>query len=206
MIRHKLVQLGVSTEYIRTGDDLSTAESFVFSAPDGGIAHYNASRTCFPIFCQRRTNYHYGEWFNLGHRRQSCHRVILRGDCSVENGHYRNFAGSPHRRQSKNTTRTHMIDMPLICVFLYIQALLDMARKASVPSILDIDVSPSVAIDEARLGDMATLLACVRTADVLKPAMHAAVELLPHLDNSVTFEMAAAMSSGITIILMINSS
>eukprot|EP01059_Diplonema_ambulator_P016642 TRINITY_DN2832_c0_g3_i1.p1 TRINITY_DN2832_c0_g3~~TRINITY_DN2832_c0_g3_i1.p1 ORF type:complete len:368 (+),score=75.42 TRINITY_DN2832_c0_g3_i1:83-1105(+) len=43
---------------------------------------------------------------------------------------------------------------------------------------LDIDVSPSVAVNEAKLGDKKQLIECVRSAEILKPARHAAEELL----------------------------
>lgn len=51
-------------------------------------------------------------------------------------------------------------------------------RKADVLSILDLDVPPTVAVEEARLGNMQELIDCVKSADVLKPAHDAATELL----------------------------
>eukprot|EP01064_Diplonema_japonicum_P017315 TRINITY_DN2538_c0_g2_i1.p1 TRINITY_DN2538_c0_g2~~TRINITY_DN2538_c0_g2_i1.p1 ORF type:complete len:346 (+),score=38.80 TRINITY_DN2538_c0_g2_i1:54-1091(+) len=57
--------------------------------------------------------------------------------------------------------------------------LLSSAKKNNVQATaLDVDVSPSVAIHEARLGDKDELLKCVCQADILKPARHAAEELL----------------------------
>eukprot|EP00040_Diaphanoeca_grandis_P016497 m.85136 g.85136 ORF g.85136 m.85136 type:complete len:595 (-) comp25835_c0_seq2:324-2108(-) len=65
-------------------------------------------------------------------------------------------------------------------------------------SVLDVDVQPSVAVDEARLGTLDEILDCVREADVLKPAKHAALELLgllrpqliPDLEHMTALEVA----------------
>ena len=51
-------------------------------------------------------------------------------------------------------------------------------RRAKVLSILDLDVPPTVAVEEARLGTMEEVVECVKSADVLKPALEAAQELL----------------------------
>ncbi|XP_028413198.1 uncharacterized protein LOC114536040 [Dendronephthya gigantea] len=61
-------------------------------------------------------------------------------------------------------------------------AVLKTAKAAGVLTVLDLDVSPSVAINEARLGSIDELKECVKTADILKPAKHAAREMLPYLD------------------------
>ncbi|XP_065826108.1 uncharacterized protein [Oscarella lobularis] len=62
--------------------------------------------------------------------------------------------------------------------------LLQMARKNAV-TILDLDVSPSVAINEAGLGSLDDLVQCTKTAQILKPARHAAEELLLHLKPDI---------------------
>eukprot|EP00118_Oscarella_pearsei_P016435 m.156942 g.156942 ORF g.156942 m.156942 type:complete len:320 (+) comp38691_c2_seq55:590-1549(+) len=51
--------------------------------------------------------------------------------------------------------------------------------------ILDLDVSPSVAVDEAGLGSLDSLIQCAKAADILKPARHAAEELLLHLKPDI---------------------
>ena len=47
-------------------------------------------------------------------------------------------------------------------------------KRAGALTVLDIDVAPSVAIEEAKLGSMEEFLACVMEADVLKPCLEAA--------------------------------
>ena len=61
------------------------------------------------------------------------------------------------------------------------------AAKEGTPilTVLDVDVQPSVAVEEALLGTLDELTECVMMADVLKPAKHAAQELLAHLDPSL---------------------
>lgn len=66
-----------------------------------------------------------------------------------------------------------------------VSRLLSVAKDSGVLSVLDVDVQPSVAIAEAELGSLAELQECVLNADVLKPAKHAAVELIACLDPSV---------------------
>jgi sugar/nucleoside kinase (ribokinase family) len=70
------------------------------------------------------------------------------------------------------------------------------AAKAGTPilSVLDVDVQPSVAVEQALLGSLNEVTECVMLADVLKPAKHAAQELLAHLDPSVrtaAFDMSS---------------
>lgn len=59
-----------------------------------------------------------------------------------------------------------------------VERLLRAAKAKGIPSLLDVDVPPSVAITEAELGDEATLMSCVGMCDVLKPTRESAVELL----------------------------
>ena len=51
-------------------------------------------------------------------------------------------------------------------------------RKAKVLSVLDLDIPPSAAVNEACLGSMEEVVNCVKNADILKPAYEAAEELL----------------------------
>ena len=95
----------------------------------------------------------------------------------------RHFA-APARAASIVTTEISQV--PLSGVL----ALLHAARAGGAVSVLDVDVQPSVAVDEARLGSMDEVLACARTADVLKPAKHAAEELLAELEPSLASEIA----------------
>jgi D-arabinose 5-phosphate isomerase GutQ/sugar/nucleoside kinase (ribokinase family) len=57
-------------------------------------------------------------------------------------------------------------------------ALLNMAAAAGIPSLLDVDVTPSVATGPAQLGSLEELRACVTKATVLKLTRSAAAELL----------------------------
>ena len=67
-----------------------------------------------------------------------------------------------------------------MCKALHIHALsLSLSdRRAKVLSILDLDVPPSVAVNEACLGSLQEVIECVKNADVLKPANEAAQELV----------------------------
>ncbi|XP_019859150.1 PREDICTED: probable fructokinase-5 [Amphimedon queenslandica] len=56
--------------------------------------------------------------------------------------------------------------------------ILKMAKEAGVVSILDLDVPPKAAIEEAKLGVMEDMLECLRLADIIKPAKAAADEVL----------------------------
>ena len=51
-------------------------------------------------------------------------------------------------------------------------------RKAKVLSVLDLDIPPSAAVNEACLGTTEEVIDCVKNADILKPAHEAAEELL----------------------------
>ncbi|KAI6647612.1 Arabinose 5-phosphate isomerase [Oopsacas minuta] len=55
---------------------------------------------------------------------------------------------------------------------------LDAARSSGCLTILDVDVSPSVAINEAKLGTKQEILEAISLADVVKPAGHVVNELL----------------------------
>eukprot|EP00041_Stephanoeca_diplocostata_P017437 m.351297 g.351297 ORF g.351297 m.351297 type:complete len:596 (-) comp20697_c0_seq1:137-1924(-) len=93
----------------------------------------------------------------------------------------RKFFASPVAQSSIFTTEISQV--PLSGVM----ELLGAARDAGgVVSVLDVDISPSVAVDEARLGSMDDVISCVKQATVLKPAMHAAVELMQVLDPTLT--------------------
>ena len=59
-----------------------------------------------------------------------------------------------------------------------VEALLDLALLANIPSLLDVDVPPSVATGAAALGDMDTLRRCIEKCTVLKPTLESAQELL----------------------------
>ena len=66
---------------------------------------------------------------------------------------------------------------------------LSLRREGSpILSVLDVDVQPSVAVEEALLGSLNEVTESVMLADVLKPAKHAAQELLALLDPSVRTE------------------
>eukprot|EP01006_Ploeotia_vitrea_P011990 TRINITY_DN31882_c0_g1_i1.p1 TRINITY_DN31882_c0_g1~~TRINITY_DN31882_c0_g1_i1.p1 ORF type:complete len:541 (+),score=64.57 TRINITY_DN31882_c0_g1_i1:127-1623(+) len=56
--------------------------------------------------------------------------------------------------------------------------MLKIAKGANVLRVLDLDVSPTVATTEAGLGDLNSVKMCVSDVEVLKPARHAAEELL----------------------------
>ncbi|XP_064406924.1 uncharacterized protein LOC135351765 isoform X2 [Halichondria panicea] len=77
-------------------------------------------------------------------------------------------------QENASMVTTEISQVPLSGV----KALLDSAKKANVLSVLDLDIPPSVAENEAKLGSIAEVIECVRTADVLKPAKAAAEELL----------------------------
>lgn len=79
-----------------------------------------------------------------------------------------------------------------------VERLLRAAKEVGIPSLLDVDVPPSVAITEAELGDETTLMSCIGMCDVLKPTRESAVELLvlagngdaATLDTLSTMELA----------------
>lgn len=66
--------------------------------------------------------------------------------------------------------------------------LLRSARRAGVLSVLDVDVPPNVAVEEARLGSMEELIECVRMANVLKPSKMAAVGVVRAMNPSAVDE------------------
>ena len=67
-----------------------------------------------------------------------------------------------------------------------VRALLDAARASRTLSVLDVDVAPNVAVNEARLGSVDELRACIAAATVLKPAKHAAQDLVAMLDPQLS--------------------
>lgn len=69
---------------------------------------------------------------------------------------------------------TEISQVPLSAV----KALLQMGRNTNVPTVLDVDVPPDVATTSANLGDIDTLYDCVKLADVMKPSLEAAQQLL----------------------------
>ena len=73
-----------------------------------------------------------------------------------------------------------------------VAALLNTAKSSNVMSILDLDVSPAVALKEAKLGSMHELVECVNTADVLKPAKHAAREMLSLLRPDIKKNLSSS--------------
>lgn len=76
-----------------------------------------------------------------------------------------------------------------------VAALLTVANDSDVLSVLDIDVQPSVATNEAGLGSTTDIIDCVKQARVLKPAKHAAQELMEILAPEIRTELAS-MSAG----------
>ena len=85
-------------------------------------------------------------------------------------GRNRRHLGGP-RNAARLTTEVSQLPLDtVLCV-------LELAREAGVPTLLDLDVPPSDAI--AELGDEATLDRVLRTADVIKPAKSATAELVP---------------------------
>ena len=68
---------------------------------------------------------------------------------------------------------TEVSQLPLDAVL----AVLEMAREAGVPTLLDLDVPPSDVVPT--LGDAATLEKVLRSADIVKPAKAAGAELAP---------------------------
>ncbi|XP_046855814.1 uncharacterized protein LOC124448907 isoform X2 [Xenia sp. Carnegie-2017] len=88
---------------------------------------------------------------------------------------------------------TEISQVPLTGVL----SLLKMAKNAGATTILDLDVSPSVAVNEAKLGTIDELIQCVKTADILKPAKHAAREMMsvlrPGSEMNDMFELTKSM-------------
>jgi fructokinase len=59
-----------------------------------------------------------------------------------------------------------------------LEAVEELISSAGGLTMLDVDVRPTVAVTDANLGDLKTLLRCCQSCDVLKPTMDAAGELL----------------------------
>eukprot|EP00037_Helgoeca_nana_P015689 m.146868 g.146868 ORF g.146868 m.146868 type:complete len:581 (+) comp23126_c1_seq6:1356-3098(+) len=72
-----------------------------------------------------------------------------------------------------------------------VAALLTTANDNGVLSVLDIDVQPSVATNEAGLGSTSEIIDCIKQARVLKPAMHAAREVVGILMPEIRTEIAS---------------
>jgi arabinose-5-phosphate isomerase len=75
-------------------------------------------------------------------------------------------------RQAARVT-TEISQLPLDAV----RTVLELAREAGIPTVVDLDVPPSDAL--ATLGEKADLEAALRAADLLKPSKSAARELVP---------------------------
>lgn len=73
--------------------------------------------------------------------------------------------------QTSRIATTEISQLPL-------DAVEELISSAGGITMLDVDVPPSIAVTDADLGDLPTLLRCCQTCDVLKPTMDAAGELL----------------------------
>jgi len=138
MIRGKMAELGVSTEFIKHGDEYATSACHILLDAQGERAIVMAPASTGDI------------------------------DAEALSAH---FARAVQRAQ---VATTEISQVPLGGVI----RLLDIARGAKTLSMLDVDVPPSVAAGDARLGSLEEVLACVRGCDVLKPTLDAAPELL----------------------------
>eukprot|EP00117_Sycon_ciliatum_P041725 scpid61268/ scgid4977/ Arabinose 5-phosphate isomerase KdsD; Pa-KdsD len=82
---------------------------------------------------------------------------------------------------SASLVSTEISQVPLSGVL----ELIRLARENGIPSVVDLDVSPDVAVHEALLGTKEEFVEVCRSADVLKPARHAAEGALkliaPHM-------------------------
>ena len=76
--------------------------------------------------------------------------------------------------------------------------LLKMAKEAGATTVVDFDVCPSVAMNEAQLGDLKQLTEVLQLTDVLKPAKHAAKDYIALLRP----DLKKALSSEETIRLL----
>ncbi|CAI8049637.1 Arabinose 5-phosphate isomerase KpsF [Geodia barretti] len=83
-----------------------------------------------------------------------------------------NFEPAIQQRASMVTTEISQV--PLSGVL----ELLKAAKRAGVLSVLDLDIPPSVAEEEAELGTVEEVVECVKMADILKPGKEAAEELV----------------------------
>jgi sugar/nucleoside kinase (ribokinase family) len=140
MIRAKMAELGVSSEYVRVSGEYSTSVSHILSDEGTG------ERTILmaPASTSRLTG----------------------AKMAAE------FGAAVEARAGLVTTEISQV--PLSGV----EALLDAAARAGAPSLLDVDVTPSVATGPARLGTEDELRRCVTKATVLKLTASAAGELL----------------------------
>lgn len=57
-------------------------------------------------------------------------------------------------------------------------SMLTLCNELEIPSIIDVDVPPSVAMGDANLGEMHQLIECLERSTVIKPTLEAALELL----------------------------
>jgi len=68
--------------------------------------------------------------------------------------------------------------------------LLKVSREHNIPTVVDFDVAPSVAIKEAKLGNIDQLKELLKLCNVLKPAKHVAKELMsllkPHASSNLS--------------------
>eukprot|EP01060_Flectonema_neradi_P026335 TRINITY_DN35264_c0_g1_i1.p1 TRINITY_DN35264_c0_g1~~TRINITY_DN35264_c0_g1_i1.p1 ORF type:complete len:357 (+),score=75.01 TRINITY_DN35264_c0_g1_i1:56-1072(+) len=74
--------------------------------------------------------------------------------------------------------------------------LLKTAKAAGATTALDVDVSVSVALKEANLGTFDEFLTCLEMADIIKPTLHAAVEVLEMMPKG---EGSSAPLSGVEV-------
>ena len=88
--------------------------------------------------------------------------------------------GSVVRRRASMVT-TEISQVPLSGVLFLLQT----AQQAGMPALLDVDVSPEVALGPAQLGTQAELLQCVTSASVVKLTADAARELLTLVNPSL---------------------
>lgn len=97
---------------------------------------------------------------------------IVRGaTAETSAAHIRDHHADFIRSAAQVTTEVSQLPLPAVLEVLRI------ARDASIPTLVDVDVPPSDAIPE--LGDRETLVAVLTEADVLKPSRAAARELVP---------------------------
>jgi arabinose-5-phosphate isomerase len=67
-----------------------------------------------------------------------------------------------------------------------VKAILKCARESGVLGILDLDMTPTVCVEEAELGSFEELLECIKLCDVLKPAKEALMEVLIKCDPTIS--------------------
>lgn len=91
--------------------------------------------------------------------------------------------GSIVRHRASMVT-TEISQVPLSGVLFLLQT----ARQAGMPAMLDVDVSPEVALGPAQLGSQAELVQCVTAASVVKLTADAARELLALVNPSLKQE------------------